>query len=88
MANAYETIVKMGTLTGAQTVRATVTNCHVGDKLEIIFTCDTLTAGRVVTFSTGFVVTASTLTVDQNQKATICFIFDGVAWIETSRAKQ
>jgi len=88
VANAYETIWKMGTLTGAQTLRATVTNCHVGDKLEIMFTCDTLTAGRVVTFSTGFVVSASTLTVDASQKATISFIFDGVAWIETARAKQ
>lgn len=88
VANAYETIVKMGTLTGAQTIRATLTNCKVGDKLEIMFTCDTLTAGRVVTFSTGFVVSASTLTVDASQKATISFIFDGVAWIETARAKQ
>lgn len=86
--NAYETIVKMGTLTAAQTLTATVTSCHVGDKLEIIFTADTLTAGRVVTFSTGFIVSASTLTVDASQKATISFIFDGVAWIETARAKQ
>lgn len=87
-ANAYETIVKIGTLTHAQTLTATLTNCHLGDKLEIVFTSDTLTAGRVVTFSTGFVFSAATLTVDASQKATICFIFDGIAWIETCRAKQ
>jgi hypothetical protein len=88
VANAYESIYKMPSLTHAQTLTATLTNCFAGDKLTLLFTCDTLTAGRVVTFSTGFVVSASTLTVDASQKAAMYFVFDGVAWIETSRAKQ
>ena len=87
-ANASETFVKMGTLTGAQTVTANVTNSHVADKLVFMFTADTLTAGRVVTFSTNIVYTAATFTVDASQKATASFVFDGVKWIETGRAKQ
>ncbi len=87
VANASETTVRIDSLTGAQTLTATLTNCYAADQLTIIFKADTLTAGRVVTFSTGF-VSAGTLTVDKSQKAAIHFTFDGVAWIETSRAKQ
>lgn len=87
VANAYETTVRIDSLTAAQTLTATVTNCRIADKLTIIFKADTLTAGRVVTFSTGF-VSAGTLTVDKSQKASILFTFDGVKWVETARAKQ
>ncbi len=86
--NASKTIYNAAALTHAKTVKVGKVNAKVCDELIFIFTSDTLTAGRVVTFSTNFVVSASTLTVDASQKATISFIFDGVAWIETSRAKQ
>lgn len=87
-ANAYSTVVKMGTLTAAQSVVGNVTLCHAGDNLKFMFTCDTLTAGRVVTFSTNFITSTSggTITVKKSKKATISFIFDGAAWVETSRA--
>lgn len=85
--NAYETIIKMGKLTGAQTDTVSVLSSHVGDKLIYIFESDTASAGHVVTFGTNFVPSA-TLTVDSAQKATCSFIFDGVKFIETARAKQ
>lgn len=85
--NASETFYKIGKLTGALTDSISIKNAKVCDKVVLMFECDTLTAGRVVTFGTNY-VSAGTLTVDKNQKATISFVFDGVAFIETSRAKQ
>lgn len=85
--NASETFYKIGKLTGALTDSISITNAKVCDKVVLMFECDTLTAGRVVTFGTNY-VSAGTLTVDKNQKATISFVFDGVAFVETSRAKQ
>lgn len=85
--NAFETIVSMGSLTGAQVDSASVTNAYFGDKLIYCFAADTLTAGRVVTFS-GALKSAGTFTIAKSKKGTITFVFDGVAWIEEARAKQ
>lgn len=74
------------TLTGAQTLKADVTKGSVCDKMVLIY--NATGAARTVTFSTGLVVSASTLVVDSAQKATISFIHDGVNWVETARAKQ
>jgi len=89
--NAYYTFYQnTDSLRGAKTVKAKVTNAHLGDKLEMEFVSDTLAAGRVITFSTGFITTTSggTITAKKSKKAIICFIFDGVAWIEESRSVQ
>lgn len=83
-ANAFETIVKVGKLTGAQTDTAVIARCHLGDRLTILYLADTANAGRVVTFGANF-VSDGTLTVADSKKASVSFIFDGVAWIETSR---
>lgn len=82
---AFENVFKT-TLTGAQTIKADVTKGKVCDKLVMIY--NATGAARTVTFSTGLVVSASTLVVDSAQKATISFIHDGAKWVETSRAKQ
>lgn len=77
--NAYETTMKMGTLTGAVTLTATVTKCHVTDKLSMVFAADG--TNRVVTFSTGF-ASGGNITVNANTKMTVNFVFNGVGWVQ------
>lgn len=79
--NAYETTVKMGTLTGAQTLTANVTSCHAGDKLNLLLTDDG--SGRVVTFSTGF-ASGGNITMGSSAKASLYFVFNGVGWFQLS----
>ncbi len=77
-------------LTHAKTLDARIAYARKCDKIVLYFTCDTLTAGRVVTFGTHMKTTSSggTMTVKTSKKANIIFMFDGVAWIEESRAVQ
>ncbi len=77
VANAYETTIKMGVLTGAQTVTATVTNCHVTDKLNLIFQADG--TNRIVTLSTGF--TSENDTILASTKVLLSFVFNGTQWV-------
>lgn len=83
--NAFETIIQVGTLQRALTDSLSVKNAYVGDRVTFVFTADTLTAGRVVTFGNN-IKSAGTLTVAKSKKATASFQFDGVAWIERGRA--
>jgi hypothetical protein len=83
--NAWQTIYKIGTLTHALRDSLSTKKAYVGDKVIFVFTADTLTAGRVVTFGSGSVKSYSALTVPASKKATAQFIFDGAAWIEVSR---
>lgn len=85
--NAFETTYKIGTLTHALTDSMSVTKAHVCDLVTFLFLCDTLTAGRVVTFGTNL-KSAGTLTVAKNKRASATFVFDGVYWVERSRAKE
>lgn len=86
---AHNTLVKVGTLTGALTINtavsapAYVAPMAIGDKLTFIFATDG--TNRVVTFGTGM-GSAGTLTVVASLKGVACFIFDGAAWVEVSRA--
>lgn len=79
VANAYETTIVMGQLTGAQTLSATVTNCHVADKLNVMFIGDG--SDRIVTFSTGF-TSGGNITVSANTKVTVYFVFNGIGWVQ------
>lgn len=81
VANAYETTVKMGTLTGAQTISATVTNCHVTDILHLLFTADG--TNRIVTYSTGF-STVENDTVQAGTSSYQNFVFNGTSWVRLS----
>lgn len=83
--NAWETVIKIGTLTHALTDSLKTAGAWVGDRVIFIFTADTLTAGRVVTFGNN-IKSTGTLTVPRSKKATARFVFDGVAWLEESRA--
>jgi hypothetical protein len=84
--NAYTTIIKIGPLRHALSDSLSATKAYVGDEVIFLFESDTLTAGRVVTFNSNAIKSAGTLTVTKSKKATVTFIFDGVIWIEKSRA--
>lgn len=83
------TLVKVGVLTGALTITMGVGAAdaapYVGDVTNFLFEADG--TGRTVTFGTG-TVPDGTLAVGISKKATASFMFDGVAWIETSRTIQ
>lgn len=77
-------MVDVGLLTGALTMTADLTLPCTGDELTLIFKSDG--TGRVVTFSTGFIVN-TTLTLIASKSATVSFVFSGQAnaWVEKGR---
>lgn len=79
-----ETFVNFASVTGALTLTAVITNAYIGDQLAITFTCDA--TSRTVTFSTNFVVSASTLVLGISKYGSIQFRFNGTVWVETGRA--
>lgn len=86
----YGTIIKVGTLTHALTDSLSTAYSFLGDVVTFVFTADTLTAGRVVTFGNN-IKSAGTLTVPNSKsshsgEATATFVFDGAKWTEVSRA--
>ena len=88
--SAYQTIITVGTLTHALTDSVSVGYSYFGDQITFVFTADTLTAGRVVTFG-NHLKSAGTLTVPNSKsshsgEATATFIFDGTKWTEVCRA--
>ena len=79
----YDTTVKVGQLTGNITLTATVTNCYVGDKLEIVLAADA--TDRTVTFSTGF-TSGGTVLIPASGTFCYYFTFNGVGWIHASKS--
>lgn len=81
------TVFQPGQLTGALTLNVSVgsasTAPFVGDELRCMFAGDA--SARTVTFGTGLTVSATTLALSAGKKGFIEFVFDGTAWIETSR---
>lgn len=89
--NSYNTVIHVGKLTHALTDSVSTAYSYDGDVLTFVFTADTLTAGRVVTFGNNL-YSAGTLTVPNSKsshsgEATISFMFDGTnkRWTELSR---
>jgi hypothetical protein len=77
-------LIQVEQLTGALTMTAVVTNLYIGDLVRILFSADA--TNRVVTFSTGFAVTAATMTVTASKLAFIDLIFNGTSLQEMGRA--
>lgn len=60
---------------------------HYGDEIVFLFTNGS--GSHKVEFYTGFnLVTSGKIPISSSGRANVKFIFDGVAWIETSRAVQ
>ena len=83
--NASVTYVKPSSLTGAMTLNCATTNAQVCDEVTFIFYG---TGSRTITFNTGIVASSSTLVCDSLQSCTWKGVFNGTAWVETSRAKE
>ena len=83
---AYNTVVKVGQLTGALTINADVSTdtFGIGSKLEILFSADSAGA-HVVTFGTGF-ASSGTLSVAASKFGKASFVFDGNEWIGSGLA--
>lgn len=76
------TYYKFATMTAAKSVVAIVKKSRQWDEITMVFTADA--TQRIVTLSTGFTANG-TLTVAASKKASIKFVFDGAAWVETAR---
>ena len=83
--NAYH-LINPAALTGAVTITNTVGSAvdgpQVGDKIEFLLQSDA--TSRTVTFGTGF-LPSGPLVPTTGKYATILFIFNGVAWLESFR---
>jgi|GEM_PF-2368528 len=92
-----ESFYKFNAITAAKTLIIKTTEAKLWDRVTVEFTCDTLTPGRVVTFSTGTGANINTLwtsssgntiTVKTSKKAVVTFLYDGTAWSEEKRSVQ
>lgn len=92
--NASHSYFVCDTLKHAKTIIVKTINAKKWDEVTFEFLCDTLTAGRVVTFSTGnypytstlwTTTSGNTITVKKQKRALVTFLFDGTRWTEQSR---
>lgn len=94
--NSFNSFYKFATLTGAKALKIKTTSAKRWDRVTLYFTADTLTAGRVVTFTptSGGIVrewtttSGNTVTVKASKSVVMTFIFDGVTWAEETRSIQ
>ena len=81
--NSGSTVIKPGTLTGAATINATVTDCKANDEITLVLTADG-SGPYNVTPGTGF-VDGGVIAVAASKQATWTGIFDGTAFVEKAR---
>lgn len=86
--NASQTWFSVDSLTGVLTVNLSTSYAQKCDEVTLVFVSDSASAGHVVTFGTGIAPSATTLTVDKNQRATWTGVFMKGIWIEKARAKE
>jgi hypothetical protein len=81
--NNFETIVKVGLLTGSATVNLLAARSQVGDKLTIMYLTDAA-ATHIITYGTN-ISAAGTQTLNASKRGAISFMFDGTKFIEKGR---
>jgi hypothetical protein len=85
---AEKTLVKVGQLTGALTLTASVGSAtnppFVGDEIEFLFGADS--SSRTVTLSTGIAPSATTLVLVASKFGGLKLKFNGTIWQETDRS--
>lgn len=94
--NASYSFYTITALTAAKTVGIRTTLAKKWDQVQIKFTSDTLTAGRIITFQTtsgGSTVlwtttSGNTVTAKKSKSVVMTFIFDGTVWMEENRSIQ
>lgn len=86
--NAAYTLFDIALATATPTVNINVgsatTPPYVGDEILLIITPDATT--RVITWGTGFVPTATTLSATASKVTTASFIFNGTGWVQRGSA--
>jgi hypothetical protein len=83
----YENIVTIATNSvAAPTWTANATSSYLGDKMTILLAA--YNATKTITFSTGFLSSATTMTLAANKKATFVYFFDGASWREIARVPE
>ncbi len=78
------TYVNVAQLTGALTLNTVVTSCVAGCTLVLLFKADG--TNRTVTLGTGLTSSAATIVVTASKNASVSYVFNGVAFVETGRA--
>lgn len=92
--SAFHHYFAFSTLTQAKSIVIKKTFAKKWDEAILLFACDTLTAGRVVTFTSNTysplwtTTSGGTITVKASKKAIVEFIYDGTKWCEKLRSIQ
>lgn len=81
--NAFKTLIA-ATLTHNLLDSLSILHAYLGDEVEFVFTSDTLSTGRVVTFGNNILANGS-LTISKSSTASVVFAFNGVLWYELTR---
>jgi len=83
--NAAETLFDIALATATPTININVGDAnnppYVGDKVELIITPDGTT--RVITWGTGWISTAATLSATASKISTVRAMFNGTGWVIT-----
>lgn len=86
--NAAFTLFNIALATATPTININVgaagTPPYVGDEILLIITPDATT--RVITWGTGFIPTATTLSATASKITTASFIFNGTGWVQRGSA--
>lgn len=86
--NAAYTLFDIALATATPTINIGVgtpaTPPYVGDEILLIITPDATT--RVITWGTGFIPTATTLSATASKITTASFIFNGTGWVQRGSA--
>lgn len=84
--NAYITTYKMVLVDSVCLGNPTVTNCYLGDRIQIILSAASGTP--FCRFIGANWITAGTATMTTRLRSVIELVFDGAKWVETSRYTQ
>jgi hypothetical protein len=82
--NAARTLFNIALATPTPTININVGDAnnppYVGDEVQMIITPDATT--RVITWGTGFIPTAATLSATASKITTASFVFNGTGWVQ------
>lgn len=86
--NAAYTLFDIALATATPTINIVIgsanTPPYVGDEILLIITPDSTT--RVITWGTGFIPTATTLSATASKITTASFMFNGTGWVQRGSA--
>lgn len=87
---AFSTIIQYSAVDSLSFSLSNVTQCYIGDELQVLVT-NSSGSGHLVKFvGTGwqFGSSGASITLTASKRANIAFIYDGIYWVEQSRLVQ